>query len=167
MVHSKVQIFVYLVLWTFCINLILGNVFVAVYFSPCNHRSSSFLLYLFMTLCGTLWQQSWSTSWTSSKTRIRKLLLPWAPIPSMSPMTTFIRTTSTHLVILMREVCSTRSAKYIETAKFMDSVKNYGFVLIITWWKLRSFLLILVVFIQNFQVCMSLGFCFLVYLWFI
>lgn len=62
-----------------------------------------------MTLHLTLWRQSWSTSWTSWKMKIKKRLLQWVPTPSTNLMMTFIQTTSTHLVILMKKVCLTLS----------------------------------------------------------
>lgn len=132
MVHSKVQILVYLVLWMF---VFLGNTLVcSCYFWPCSSHSSSLLLVVCITLFWTLSQQSWSTSWTSWKTRIRKRLLQWAPIPSTSLLTIFIRTTSTHLTILMRKVCSTLCDKNILKPIliwWIDGVRNLGFVLVL------------------------------------
>lgn len=109
MVHSKVQILVFLGL-SMCVFISFWELCCNCYFWQCSCDSPSSLWFECMTLFWTLWQQSWSTSWTSWKTRIRKHLLPWAPIPLMILRTIFILTTSTHLVILMMKVCSALSA---------------------------------------------------------
>lgn len=103
------------------------------FFWPCSCHSSSASLFVCVTfLCWTLLRrQSWSASWTSWKTRIRTRFPPCAQIPSMTPMTIFIQTTLTPLVILMRTVCLPLQSEFI----MMDIIENLVFRLWSHWWK--------------------------------